>query len=148
MCIVYIQLPAKDKITPKITPANKYTARCYCRLGRGRRQDPSYGLSNVQLNRHEESLLCCIVDPIDIQVGFDDIAGCLEIKQRLADIITPVQPDGRPRSSEIVSVLMHGEPGCGKTMLAKVWLWLCTVPFVIAGDQNMYVVVCMHVVYT
>ena len=126
-----------------MTPANNYDARCYCRLGRG------HGLSNVRLNSHEKSLLCCIADPIDIAGAVEDIAGCSEFKQHLLEIIRPVQLCSRPRGSSIMSILMVGGPGYGKTMLATVRLWSCTVPFVIAGGPlNTYIVVYMHVVYT
>lgn len=66
-----------------------------------------------------------VVPPEDIAVGFDDIGGLEDIIEELKEsVIYPLtMPHLYSHGGSLLSapsgVLLHGPPGCGKTMLAK-----------------------------
>jgi len=79
---------------------------------------------DVKLNEHEMMIASQLVDPAAVQVKFEDIAGHGElIKELRQTVILPIQKRKLFVGSELLSapkgVLLHGPPGCGKTMCAK-----------------------------
>ncbi|KAI9890258.1 MAG: hypothetical protein M1814_004293 [Vezdaea aestivalis] len=87
-------------------------------LGRDRRE-------NLALNQYERVIASDLVVPEDIPVSFSDIGGLDDIIDELREsVIYPLtMPHLYSRTSPLLSapsgVLLHGPPGCGKTMLAK-----------------------------
>ena len=79
---------------------------------------------DVKLNEHEMLIASQLVDPASVQVRFEDIAGHRDlIKELRQTVILPIQKRKMFEGSELLSaprgVLLHGPPGCGKTMCAK-----------------------------
>ncbi|XP_037084121.1 ATPase family AAA domain-containing protein 1-A-like [Pollicipes pollicipes] len=79
---------------------------------------------SVQLTDYEMSIACQLVEPISIQVSWDSIAGLDHVIQELQEtVILPIQNRELFSGSALIQppkgVLLHGPPGCGKTMLAK-----------------------------
>lgn len=78
----------------------------------------------VKLNEHEMMIASQLVDPSTVSVKFEDIAGHGDlIKELRQTIILPIQKRKLFAGSELMAapkgVLLHGPPGCGKTMCAK-----------------------------
>ncbi|KIW48883.1 uncharacterized protein PV06_01442 [Exophiala oligosperma] len=79
----------------------------------------------LDLTRYEQAILQDLVFPEDIPVSFEDIGGMTDIIEELKEsVIYPLtMPDLYATSSSLLSapsgVLLYGQPGCGKTMLAK-----------------------------
>lgn len=84
------------------------------------------GLSpdSVKLTDYETSIACQLVEPTDIPVSWDNIAGLDSVICELQEtVILPITarrmlPDG-DLALPPKGVLLHGPPGCGKTLLAK-----------------------------
>lgn len=81
-------------------------------------------LKNVTLNSYERSVLASVVLPQDIDVKFSDIGGLEEIIEELTEsVIYPLTMSELYTSHSLLTaprgVLLHGPPGCGKTMIAK-----------------------------
>merc|ERR1712133_220209 len=79
---------------------------------------------NVKLTEYEMSIASQLVDPATIGVKFEDVAGQEELVTELRQtVILPLQRRHLFAGSELMAapkgVLLHGPPGCGKTMLAK-----------------------------
>jgi len=79
---------------------------------------------DVKLTEYEMSIASQLVDPESIGVKFEDIAGQAELVQELRQtVILPLKKRSLFAGSELMAapkgVLLHGPPGCGKTMLAK-----------------------------
>jgi cell division protease FtsH len=58
----------------------------------------------------------------DVEVSFDDVGGCAEAKQQLADVIDFLRhPDRWQKAGVRIprGILLEGPPGCGKTLLAR-----------------------------
>ncbi|KAL2443700.1 Outer mitochondrial transmembrane helix translocase [Exophiala dermatitidis] len=81
--------------------------------------------SEMQLSPYEQVILQDLVFPEDIRVTFDDIGGLTDIIEELKEsVIYPLtMPELYSNTSSLLSapsgVLLYGQPGCGKTMLAK-----------------------------
>ncbi len=80
--------------------------------------------SDINLTEYELLIASQLVDPSTITVGFEDIAGLEQIVTELRQtVILPIQKRDLFCSSALMSapkgVLLHGPPGCGKTMIAK-----------------------------
>jgi SpoVK/Ycf46/Vps4 family AAA+-type ATPase len=79
----------------------------------------------LRLSPYEQAILQDLVFPEDIPVSFEDIGGLSDIIEELREsVIYPLtMPDLYATSSSLLSapsgVLLYGQPGCGKTMLAK-----------------------------
>jgi len=78
----------------------------------------------VKLSEHEMMIASQLVDPASVQVKFEDIAGHGALIQELRQtVILPIQKRKVFAGSELLAaprgVLLHGPPGCGKTMCAK-----------------------------
>ena len=70
------------------------------------------------------SIASQLVDPSEIGVKFEDVAGQGELVSELRQaVIIPLQKRHLFAGSDLMTapkgVLLHGPPGCGKTMLAK-----------------------------
>ncbi|CAG8580087.1 1416_t:CDS:2, partial [Acaulospora colombiana] len=83
------------------------------------------GAKNLKLNEYEEVILTEVIFPDEISVNFEQIGGLDPIIQSLREsVIYPLcYPQLFSSSSGLLGVskgvLLHGPPGCGKTMLAK-----------------------------
>lgn len=79
----------------------------------------------LRLSPYEQTILQDLVFPEDIAISFEDIGGLSDIIEELREsVIYPLtMPDLYSTSSSLLSapsgVLLYGQPGCGKTMLAK-----------------------------
>ena len=79
---------------------------------------------DVKLTEYEMSIASQLVDPAEINVKFEDVAGQGELVTELRQaVILPLQKRHLFAGSDLMTapkgVLLHGPPGCGKTMLAK-----------------------------
>ena len=79
---------------------------------------------DVKLTEYEMSIASQLVDPAEISVKFEDVAGQGELVTELRQaVILPLQKRHLFAGSDLMTapkgVLLHGPPGCGKTMLAK-----------------------------
>lgn len=82
------------------------------------------GVKNVSLTDYELSIAAQLVDPLSINIRWEDIAGLEEIIQEIREtVILPIQKRELFSGSSLIQppkgVLLHGPPGCGKTMIAK-----------------------------
>ncbi|XP_054854432.1 outer mitochondrial transmembrane helix translocase-like [Eublepharis macularius] len=82
------------------------------------------GVEGVKLTEHEMNIAAHLVDPKDIKVSWEDIAGLNEVVSELQDtVILPFQQRHLFHHSKLCQpprgVLLYGPPGCGKTLLAK-----------------------------
>jgi len=82
-------------------------------------------MEDLRLSQYEQVILQDLVFPEDIPVSFEDIGGLSDIIEELREtVIYPLtMPNLYSTSSSLLSapsgVLLYGQPGCGKTMLAK-----------------------------
>ncbi|XP_028651254.2 outer mitochondrial transmembrane helix translocase isoform X1 [Erpetoichthys calabaricus] len=82
------------------------------------------GVKNVKLSEYEMSIAAHLVDPLTMQITWNDIAGLDEVISELKDtVILPVQKRHLFHNSRLLQppkgVLLYGPPGCGKTLIAK-----------------------------
>ena len=80
--------------------------------------------TDLQLNEYELSIAAQLIDPSTIDTSWDDIAGLEDIIDDIKhNVILPLKTPELFASSNLhqapKGVLLHGPPGCGKTMLAK-----------------------------
>jgi len=79
---------------------------------------------DVKLTEYEMLIASQLVDPAAINIGFKDIAGLEPLIAELRQtVILPIKKASLFAESALMSapkgVLLHGPPGCGKTMIAK-----------------------------
>lgn len=79
---------------------------------------------DVKLTNYEMMIASSLVEPSAMNVGWQDIAGLESVVQELRDtVILPIQKRDLFADSKLnqapKGVLLHGPPGCGKTMIAK-----------------------------
>ncbi|XP_063076837.1 outer mitochondrial transmembrane helix translocase [Engraulis encrasicolus] len=82
------------------------------------------GVQNVKLSEYEMSIAAHLVDPLSMQITWNDIAGLDEVITELKDtVILPIQKRHLFEGSRLLQppkgVLLYGPPGCGKTLIAK-----------------------------
>ncbi|XP_069473860.1 outer mitochondrial transmembrane helix translocase-like isoform X2 [Ambystoma mexicanum] len=82
------------------------------------------GVEGLILTEHEMNIASHLVNPRDIKVTWKDIAGLDDVIEELQDtVILPFQKRHLFKHSKLCQppkgVLLHGPPGCGKTLLAK-----------------------------
>jgi len=80
--------------------------------------------SDVKLSEYEMFIASQLIDPASINIGFEDIAGLEQLVGELKrEVILPLQKKELFANSSLMAapkgVLLHGPPGCGKTMIAK-----------------------------
>eukprot|EP00741_Cyanophora_paradoxa_P006275 tig00000989_g6084.t1 len=74
-------------------------------------------------NPYEDMVCPDVIDPTDIDVGFDDIGGLEGLKEELGELV--ILPISHPELFQAVAlgvpkgILLYGPPGTGKTMVAK-----------------------------
>lgn len=76
------------------------------------------------MTEYELSIAAQLVDPGSLETSWDDIAGLDDVIDDIkATVILPLKTPELFSRSELhqppKGVLLHGPPGCGKTMLAK-----------------------------
>jgi len=79
---------------------------------------------DVKLNKHELMVASNLVEPAAMSHKWQDIAGLDSVVQELRDtVILPIQKRDLFAESQLTQppkgVLLHGPPGCGKTMIAQ-----------------------------
>ncbi|XP_014669294.1 PREDICTED: ATPase family AAA domain-containing protein 1-like isoform X2 [Priapulus caudatus] len=83
------------------------------------------GVSNCEkLTEYEMTIASHLVDPLSIQISWDDIGGLDDVVTELRDtVILPLKKRDMFAQSKLLQppkgCLLHGPPGCGKTMIAK-----------------------------
>ncbi|XP_049803258.1 outer mitochondrial transmembrane helix translocase [Schistocerca nitens] len=82
------------------------------------------GNEKLSLTEYEMVIAAHLVDPTEINVSWDDIAGLDDVIQELKEtVILPIQRKELFADSQLTQppkgVLLHGPPGCGKTLIAK-----------------------------
>ena len=80
-----------------------------------------------------------VVDPKTLKVNFDDVAGCDEAKFELEEIVDFLKDPSRYENAGAKipkGVLLEGNPGTGKTLLAKAVAAEAGVPFLSASGSE------------
>lgn len=103
-----------DPSKRKTMEASKYVKRLLRILGK----------ENIRLTEHEIQLACSLVNPADVTITWDDIGGLNEVAESLREaVVWPLRHRKIFGTSSMLQapkgILLHGPPGCGKTMLAK-----------------------------
>jgi len=110
-----VMMDALDPTKKQKMAAQKRAKQILSRLGISK---------DIKLNEYEMLIASQLVDPNSIKVQFEDIAGLEQLIGELKNaVIVPIQKRELFARSSLMSapkgVLLHGPPGCGKTMIAK-----------------------------
>jgi len=108
-------IDAMDPTRKQKLAAQKRAEKLLARLGISK---------DIHLNEYEIMIASQLVDPSDISTSWKDIAGLDNLVNELREtVIVPIQKRKIFAKSGLMSapkgVLLHGPPGCGKTMVAK-----------------------------
>ncbi|XP_046672839.1 outer mitochondrial transmembrane helix translocase [Homalodisca vitripennis] len=81
-------------------------------------------LKSTNLTEYEIMIASHLVVPSEIHISWEDIAGLEDVIQEMKEtVILPIQRKDLFSSSQLTrppkGVLLHGPPGCGKTLIAK-----------------------------
>ncbi|KAJ0174461.1 hypothetical protein K1T71_009569 [Dendrolimus kikuchii] len=100
--------------------AREQLRKVSCRAGLGSK----HSLALDKLTDHEMIIASQLVVPDEINVNWKDIAGLDHLIQELREtVILPIQKRDLFADSRLTQppkgVLLHGPPGCGKTLIAK-----------------------------
>ncbi|XP_063983895.1 outer mitochondrial transmembrane helix translocase [Diachasmimorpha longicaudata] len=90
----------------------------------GKTNSISLTVDTTQLTDYEMMIASHLIDPQDIPVSWENIAGLDSVIQELKEtVILPIRRKELFEDSRLTQapkgVLLHGPPGCGKTMIAK-----------------------------
>lgn len=100
-------IPFLDMIQPSFT-CNEYSGVIWFQL---------------QLTEHELLIASHLITPDDINISWSDIAGLKDVVTEIFEtVIFPIRKRSQLTSKLTTppkGVLLHGPPGCGKTMIAK-----------------------------
>lgn len=80
-----------------------------------------------------------IVNPSDIKVSFNNVAGCNEAKEELLEVIDFLKNPNKFKNAGAVvpkGVLLEGPPGTGKTLLARATAGEANVNFISASGSE------------
>lgn len=82
------------------------------------------GVTGVQLSAYELCIAANLVDPVTMEISWDDIGGLEDIIEQIKEtVIFPLRNRGLFLHSKLLQppkgMLLYGPPGCGKTMIAK-----------------------------
>ncbi|XP_070545407.1 outer mitochondrial transmembrane helix translocase-like [Ptychodera flava] len=82
------------------------------------------GIKGVKLTEYEMTIAALLIDPLGITVSWQDIGGLEDVIDEIKEtVILPMKKRHLFRGSSLLQppkgILLHGPPGCGKTMIAK-----------------------------
>ncbi|KAG0717762.1 ATPase family AAA domain-containing protein 1-A [Chionoecetes opilio] len=112
---VKLLVSAMDPTAKQKKAAKKKAHEVMCRLGIKEK---------ISLNEYELMIASQLVEPSQLITSWKDVAGLTATIQELREtLILPIQQRTRLLNSKLIQppkgVLLHGPPGCGKTLLAR-----------------------------